>query len=117
VHGLPWPLQERGPLEELPLFLVDSPLHALEDSTEPDVRSSLESLPELMHMIRYQRLVLPRKTRRDTLAEILYCRQDFRMVHLPDSLFWLYAPLRPVLFVLRKLPISFFNNRDSQPET
>lgn len=103
VHGLPLPRFQGNPWKRLPSFLIDNPLQALMVSKEPQARGVLESLPELLHIIRYPRLILPRKPLSESLTELLYCRQDYRMFHLPDSLFWAYAPLRPVLWVWRKL--------------
>ncbi|HEV2485823.1 MAG TPA: nucleotidyltransferase family protein [Terracidiphilus sp.] len=103
VHRLPLPRLHGNPLQNLPSFLIDSPLHALKVTKEPPARGALESLPDLLYMIRYTRLILPQKTWAESLSELLYCRQDFRMFPLPDSLFWAYAPLRPILFAWRKL--------------
>ena len=72
-------------------------------TNEPKAHGPIDLFRDLIYAIRYPRLVLPRKTWRQSLLELFYCRQDFRMIRLPDSLFWAYAPLRPVLFAWRKL--------------
>lgn len=105
--GLPLPHLNSNPWDGLPPSLIDSPLRALKVAKEPKDRGALESLPDLAHMIRYPRLVLPRMTWRKSLDLLFYCRQDFGMVHLPDSLFWAYALLRPILFAWRKLIPNF----------
>jgi hypothetical protein len=52
-------------------------------------------------MGRYETLLLPRRTWRASLAGLLYRREDFREMRLPDGLFWAYAPLHPVLWLWR----------------
>jgi Uncharacterised nucleotidyltransferase len=103
VYRLPLPDLQGNPWENLEPFLIDSPLHALKIAKEPAEHGALDLLLDLLHMIRYQRLILPRKTWGESVSELLYCRQDFRMLPLPDSLFWAYAPLRPILFAWRQI--------------
>ena len=103
VYGLPLPRLKRNSLKDLPPFLIDGALRNLKDPVEPPKRGALESLPDLIYSVRYQRMALPQNTWRQCCSGLLYCRQDFRMIHLPDSFFWAYAPLRPLFFVWRKL--------------
>lgn len=82
-------------------LLVEMPLDTLKLSTEPRGRSGAALLRSHTRMIRYERLVRPRKTWRESLSELFYCQQDFGMVPLPDNLFWIYKLLRPVLWTWR----------------
>ena len=54
-------------------------------------------------LIRYQWLAVPQTTWRDHLAELAYRREDFQVLRLPDRFYWTYAPLRPFLWVWRRL--------------
>ena len=103
AHGLPLPSLQGKPWENLPAFLLDSPLHALKDSKDPVAPGFWDVVGILRRLTRYKRLVLRGRTWRESLSEIAYCREDFRVLPLPDSLFWAYAPLRPILSIWRKI--------------
>ena len=95
--ALPLTVQGRVPRQ----LLVEMPLESLKLSQDPRGRTGLALLRNHTRMIRYERLVRPRKTWRESLSELFYCQQDFAMLPLPDSLFWAYKPLRPVLWLWR----------------
>ncbi len=82
-------------------LLVEMPLETLKLSQDPRGRIGLALLRNHTRMIRYERLVRPRTTWRESLTELFYCQQDFAMLPLPDSFFWAYKPLRPVLWLWR----------------
>jgi hypothetical protein len=103
VHGLPMPRLQGNPWEQLSPFLVDSPLYALQMDRDPAAVGALDLLPDRLRLFRYERQILPRKNWRESLSELAYCREDFRVLRLPDRLFWAYAPLRPFLWVWRRL--------------
>jgi hypothetical protein len=105
VHGLPLPSLQGNPWKSLPSFLVDSPLRALKILKDRAARGPLELLPdsERFRLFRYGRLALPRRTWRESLNELAYCRDDFRVLRLPDSLIWAYAPLHPILWAWVRL--------------
>jgi hypothetical protein len=108
LHGLPVPRLQGSPWEQLSPFLVDSPLYALQKDRVPTDRDltgvgALDLLPDQLRFIRYERQILPRKNWRDGLSELAYCREDFGVLRLPDRLFWAYAPLRPFLWVWRRV--------------
>jgi hypothetical protein len=103
VYGLPLPGLPGNPWKDLPSFLIDRPLHALKTPEEPTVPGVPATLPERFRVSRYNRLLLPQKTWRESLAELVYHRQDFKTLRLPDSLFWAYAPLRPILWLWRRV--------------
>ncbi len=103
VYRLPLPRYQGNPWKNLPSFLINSPLCTLKTSREPLARGVLESLPEGLYRIRYPRMIQPPKSWGAILSDFLYRRQDFRVLRLPDRLFWAYAPLRPILFAWRWL--------------
>lgn len=100
VPILPGIAPDRAGARPSPL-LVEMPLESLRLSQDPRGRTGLALLRNHSRMIRYERLVRPRKTWRESLSELFYCQQDFRMLPLPDRLFWAYKPLRPVLWLWR----------------
>jgi hypothetical protein len=105
VHGLPLPNLHGDPWKSLPSFLVRSPLRALETTKDPMAQGALELVPQprRFRLFRYGRLALPRRTWRQHLSELTYCRDDFRVLRLPDSLVWAYTPLHPFLWAWVRL--------------
>jgi hypothetical protein len=103
VYGLPLPVLSTDPWKDLPSLLIDRPLYSLKAREEPIVPSVLATLPGLLPRYRYHRMVHPQRTWREALAELAYSRVDFGVLHLPDSLFWAYAPLRPLLWFWRRV--------------
>jgi hypothetical protein len=63
----------------------------------------LERLRMAVNRLRYQRVLRPHKSWRLTFTEVAYCGPDFELLRLPDRLFWLYVPLRPILWAWRWL--------------
>ena len=119
VYGLPLPVLPGNPWKYLPSLLIDRPLYALKVYEQPAVPGVLATLPGLLPRYRYNRMVHPQRTWREALAELAYCREDFKVLHLPDSLFWAYAPLRPILWfwrrVLRRGPVVESSKNDPSP--
>jgi hypothetical protein len=103
VYGLPVPELPGDPWKNLPAFLIGSPLHALKVAEDPAARGLLASLRDGIRLNRYDGLVLPHRTWRDVLADYAYRREDFRVIRLPDRLYWAYAPLRPFLWFWRRV--------------
>jgi hypothetical protein len=103
VYGLPVPDLRGDPWKKLPRFLIDSPLRVLKVAEDPAARGILAVFEDGFRLNRYDGLVLPHRTWRDILAEFAYRRADFRVVRLPDSLFWAYALLRPILLLWRRV--------------
>ncbi len=103
---------------ELPSILIEVPLKSLQHPQLQIERSFLATLQNQIRSFRYERLVRPRQWR-DSLSELFYCANDFQALPLPDSLFWLYKPLRPVLWVWRwvrrKCPRS--EHTDAKPRS
>lgn len=101
LYGLPLPDLPGDPWMNLPSSLLEIPLLALKSPEEREVHTSLAELSERLRVSRYERLLRPQISWRDSLSNLLYCRDDFREVRLPDSLFWAYVPLRPILRACR----------------
>jgi hypothetical protein len=107
VYGLPVPDLPGNPSRNLPSFLIAGPLHDLKVPEDPAALGTLALALALFPRIRYERLAVPQKTWQDHLAELAYRRQDFRVLRLPDRLYWAYAPLRPILWVWRHVLARF----------
>jgi hypothetical protein len=103
VYGLPLPGLLPNPWKDLPSFLVDSPLHEILVLKDSATLGPLEMFRSRLRLTRYQKLALPRKAWRESLARFTYNRKDFKALRLPDVFFWAYAPLHPVLSVWRKI--------------
>ncbi len=102
VYGLAVPVPAESAGKRLPPRLIDWPIRALKGPEEPP--SALTSWAGLLHamgMFRYDLAVHPRKTWRDVLGEFVFRRVDFKVLPLPDRLFWAYTPLRPALWLWR----------------
>ncbi len=103
VFGLPVPDFPGNPWKDLPSFLIAHPIHSLKIPEEPAALGTLAKVREQFRLIRYERLAVPQTTGRDHLAELTYRRADFQVLRLPDRLYWAYAPLRPFLWVWRRV--------------
>jgi len=95
VYRLPLPHLPGDPWKDLPSVIINRPLYSLKVPEEPAVPSVLAALPGLLPRYRYNRLVHPQMTLRNALAELAYCRVDFRVLRLPDILFWAIITLTP----------------------
>jgi hypothetical protein len=105
LYGIDMPIQHgasagHAPARRSPL-LVEMPLESLRLSRDPRGRIGMALLRNHTRMIRYERQVRPQKTWWESLSQLFYCQQDFQMFPLPDSLFWAYKPLRPILWMWR----------------
>jgi hypothetical protein len=70
---------------------------------EPAELNALAGFKEHVRDSRYNRLLWPHRSWWTNLAWFTYCRFDFIDLRLPDSLFWLYIPLRPFLSLRRRM--------------
>jgi hypothetical protein len=101
LHGLPLPALPGNPWASLPSLLAEMPLQALNAPEEAATHTALNSPRSRLRLSRYQRLLRPQKSLRDSFSQLLYHREDFRTIPLPDGLFWAYIPLRPILWAWR----------------
>lgn len=100
VHGLAQPDLPEKAWRDIPPSLIKNSIKALCSIAEP-ATDPLATLKVRLAMTRDARLINPKTTWRETLASLAYCRADFDLLHLPDRLFWAYAPLRPILWAWR----------------
>jgi hypothetical protein len=68
---------------------------------EPAVLNAIARFKEHVRNYRYNRLLWPHRSWWKNLASFIHRRLDFRVLRLPDRLFWLYIPLQPFLWVWR----------------
>lgn len=85
---------------ELPSVLIEVPLRSLQHPQLQIERSFLATFLNQIRTFRFERQVRPRPWR-ESLSELFYSANDFQAFPLPDSLFWLYKPLRPALWIWR----------------
>jgi hypothetical protein len=102
VYGIPLPDLPGNPWKNLPSYLIASPLRSLKVPEEP-ASGLLAMVSQLFRRVYYEWLAVPQKTWRDLLAEIVYRREDFKVLRLPDRFFWAYTPLCPILWVWRRM--------------
>jgi len=87
----------------LPYPLACKAVRDLTAPGEPAELNALAGFKERVRNSRYNRLLWPHRSWWENLAWLTYCQPDFRDFRLPDSLFWLYIPLRPFLSVWRRM--------------
>jgi hypothetical protein len=103
VYNLPLPSHRGNPWEALPSLLIELPLRDLRFPKEPEMSVSLASLRKRLRGIRYETLLMPQKAWRESLSQLFYRREDSRIIRLPDSVYWAYMPLRPILWFWRRV--------------
>lgn len=103
LHGLPVPKALREPARRLPALLLDRVGRYMLAPPEIRLAPFLARLRMKVRRLRYERLLRPRRFWRQALTEVAYSSADFRLLRLPDRLFWLYVPLRPILLAWRCL--------------
>jgi hypothetical protein len=103
LHGLPVPKELREPAGRLPALLLDRVATYM--LAPPEIHSGpfLARIRMKVRQLRYERLLRPRRFWLHAFPEIAYSSADFRLLRLPDRLFWLYVPLRPILLAWRCL--------------
>lgn len=101
LYGLPIPAIPQNAWPGRSIRLIKAPIQALKNPHEREPHTGLASLRKSLRTGRYERLLWPGKSWRASLATLFHRRDDFRAVPLPDALFWLYKPLRPVLWLWR----------------
>jgi hypothetical protein len=87
----------------LPYPLACRAVRDLTATGEPVELNVLAAFKEGVRNSRYNRLLWPHRSWWKNLAGFPNCRLDFRVLRLPDSLFWLYMPLRPFLWMWRHM--------------
>jgi hypothetical protein len=103
LYGLPVPKALCEPAGRLPTLLLDRVATYMLAPPEIHPAPFLARLRMTVRKLRYERLLRPRRSWRQAFTEVAYSSVDFRLLRLPDRLFWLYVPLRPILWVWRCL--------------
>jgi len=100
-YDLAFPNIAGTPRKTLPYSLTCRAVRNLMAPGEPAELNALARFKERVRSSRYHLLLWPHRSWWEILAWFTHCRSDFRVIRLPDSLFWLYIPLRPFLWVWR----------------
>jgi hypothetical protein len=103
AYGLPTNTCGNGGFNVLPSSIASKALRELTGPDEREERAALARVFEEIRSYRYKRRLWPYKSRWENFAEVTLRRVDFKVLRLPDRLFWLYIPLRPFLWTLRHL--------------
>lgn len=103
LYGLPVPHALRGVAADLPRFLPNQVKCRIGTLPELPPRTLWARLSHRFSLLRYRQLLRPLKLRRRSFLELAICPKDFGVIRLPDRLFWVYVPLRPVLWAWRLL--------------
>jgi hypothetical protein len=103
TYGIPVPDVAARQVHRLPRRLIYKSLRELNCDVEAHERGNFARILAQIRSIGYLRQLWPYRPVRQSLIEFAICPLDFDVLRLPDSLFWLYVPLRPVLWVWRHL--------------
>jgi hypothetical protein len=103
AYGLPTDDRGHRRMNLLPSALLAKALRELRAPDEREERGAFARVFEEIRSYRYKRQLWPYKSRWENFAEATLRRVDFKVLRLPDSLFWLYIPLRPFLWAWRQL--------------
>jgi hypothetical protein len=109
AYGLPTNACEYGSSDVLPSAIVAKAVRELMAPDEREERGAVTRVFEEIRSYRYKRQLWPYKSRWENFVEVALRRVDFKVLRLPDKLFWLYLPLRPFLWTWRHLR-DFFRN-------
>lgn len=86
--------------ETLPSVLTDKAVRDLTAFADPCEYSAL-TFVDRVRFFDYSHLLWPKRSSQESFSEIAIFTPDFKLIHLPDWLFWLYVPLRPLLWAWR----------------
>jgi hypothetical protein len=103
LYALPRPSLPGDPWRTLSNKLVDEPLCSLAREEDFMTIGTAQWVSHRYRAIRYDLLLLPHKSLRRRLAELIYSREDYIQFPLPDRFFWAYTPLRPFFWLLRRM--------------
>lgn len=107
LYGLPLPDLPESAWRGWAPVLVEMPVRALMDPAEPASRVGPAKLRNRMRLSRYERLLRPLKSHWSSFSDLLYSREDYRTLTLPDRFFWGYALIRPFLWLWRWIKRAF----------
>lgn len=101
-YALPIPAAVDRELSSLEPLVIERAVQKLIDPAEPQLNGSLRGIRDTLLNSVYVRRLWPRIPIRDTFTELAIYSADFRLIRLADPLFWLYVPLRPILWAWRR---------------
>jgi hypothetical protein len=82
-------------------FLVERAVEKLTDPAEPHWEPGVKGVRDRLLTAMYECRLWPRKSRRAIFEGVAISPADFESIRLSDRLFWLYVPLRLILWVWR----------------
>jgi hypothetical protein len=100
---------------KIPRALINKAVRELTAPQESEARGPLSRLLESLRSYGYKRRLWPYTTRWEIFIEIAVCRLDFDVLRLPDRLFWIYFPLRPLLWVWRRINAKRLRSQQAIP--
>jgi len=101
LYGLPRPKDIDGASVDQSSTLAKMPFLALLDPKSPGTRSIPSRLWYRLRMNGYERKLRPNRSFSQNLSHLFYCREDFRVLPISDSIFWVYRPMRLFLWAWR----------------
>jgi Uncharacterised nucleotidyltransferase len=101
--GIPLPDAAARQVHRFPRRLIRKSLRELKCDVEAHQRGNFARILAQIRSIGYLRQLWPYRPMRQNLMEFAISPLDFDELRLPDRLFWLYVPLRPVLWVWRHI--------------
>lgn len=105
-YHLVFPNVPQGLLSSSPNSLVSAAVCALRASRESDTGNFWERLKECVQLRGNLRGLWPH---RSWWTGVTHSRLDFRILRIPDRLFWAYTPLRPLLWLWRRPRVELQN--------
>jgi len=103
AYRIPAPSAARNSIRALPPVLIGKSIRELITLAEPCTRGSLASLLDRFRNARFSRRLWPARSLWESIAAVALCPADIKLLCLPDRLFWLYLPLRPFLWIWRRV--------------
>ena len=98
----------RSLCETLPSSLARRAVRVLTDRSDPGKKKAWACFKEAVQSRYYNHVLWPHRSWWDGIR---YSRLDFRVLPLPDRLFWLYIPLRPLLWLWRRVGTTSHSQR------
>ena len=100
-YGLPMPAVIERELSSLDPLVIERAVQKLTDPVGLQLNGSLRAIRDQIRYWIYVHRLWPHLSIGDTIADMAIFPADFELIRLSDRLFWLYVPLRPVLWAWR----------------
>jgi len=101
AYGLDATRLTDGQADSIPPWAMRTVVRNLTTPSEPRTRGTAAKILELFRSAPYKFWLWPSKSAWECFALVAIPGVDFKLVRLPNRLFWLYLPLRPFLFAWR----------------